>query len=60
MSEQMSDYHRMEQDALSDLSARDREAALRGALRLIAEFPIPEQDNMVAANMRRIAKEALA
>lgn len=29
------------------------------ALRTIAELPIPEQDNMMAANMRQIARTAL-
>lgn len=30
------------------------------ALTTIAEFPIPEQDDMIAANMRIIARRALA
>lgn len=30
------------------------------ALRTIAEMPIPEQDNMISANMRIIARTALA
>ena len=37
----------------------DRVAALEMALRVIAELPMPAQDNMVAANMRKIAREAL-
>jgi hypothetical protein len=32
---------------------------LRLALRTIRDLPIPEQDNMIAANMRAIAREAL-
>lgn len=33
---------------------------MRNALQTIAELPIPEQDNMVAANMRAIAVAALS
>jgi hypothetical protein len=48
---------------LGDDMARIERAAdldrLRAALKLIADFPIPEQDNMIAINMRRIAREAL-
>lgn len=32
---------------------------LRVALKVIAEMPIPEQDNLIAANMRRVARDAL-
>ena len=35
-------------------------ARLRMALRTIADLPIPEQDNMLGANMRYIALKALA
>jgi hypothetical protein len=28
---------------------------LLAALKMIAEFPIPEQDNMISANMRNVA-----
>lgn len=42
----------------------DQEAAnaierLRFALRVIAALPLIEQDNMLSANMRKIAQEAL-
>ena len=30
------------------------------ALRAIASMPMPEQDNMISANMRHIAREAIA
>jgi len=33
---------------------------LRFALRVIAALPISEQDDMMAANMRKIAQEALS
>jgi hypothetical protein len=33
---------------------------LVAALRLIAEFPAPEQDSLPAANMRELARAALA
>lgn len=36
------------------------EAGLMMALTAIRDLPLPEQDNMVSANMRRIAAEALA
>lgn len=36
------------------------ESRLRLALYLIRDFPIQEQDNMLAANMRKIAADALA
>jgi hypothetical protein len=39
--------------------AADRIEALEQALRVIAEMPVPEQDNMIAANMRRIAIGAI-
>jgi hypothetical protein len=32
---------------------------LRFALRVIAYLPVEEQDNLMAANMRKIAREAL-
>lgn len=35
-------------------------ATVELALRTIAEYPAPEQDDMQAANMRKIAREALA
>ena len=31
----------------------------RAALRMIAEFPIPEQDDFLSANMRIIARSAV-
>ncbi len=33
---------------------------LRDALRMIANLPMPEQDDMLSANMRKIASEALS
>ncbi len=55
---------RRERDAAREKARRLTEALaearrLREALRLIREFPIPEQDNMVAANMREVARAAL-
>lgn len=49
---------RADQEATIDLMREN--ARLCQALRAIAEMPIPEQDNMLAANMRKIALDALA
>lgn len=66
-------FHRLNEDGLAsgigviadmvlaarrDADRRVEEALL--ALSVIAEMPLSEQDNMVAANMRRIAVGALA
>lgn len=32
---------------------------IKSALRTIADMPMPEQDNMLSANMRKVASEAL-
>jgi hypothetical protein len=45
----------------SDYLRRHRMACERWlALRTIADLPIPEQDNMIAANMRKVALDAIA
>ncbi len=44
----------------SDKSPASVREALETALRTIAEMPLPEQDNMIAANMRQVAREALS
>lgn len=47
---------------ISDDDARLIAAApdLLEALKSIAEFPMPGQDNMIAANMREVARRAIA
>ena len=62
----MSEHHLIEQAALEALKRpsilsdyMDKSQRFSLALKTIAEMPIPEQDNMIAANMRLIAKEAL-
>jgi len=39
--------------------AQEMASAYGGALLVIAQMPIPEQDNMLSANMRKVASETL-
>jgi hypothetical protein len=61
---QMSDYHRMEAQTVENkrnprLANPPPSLSLVQALKIIAEFPISDQDNMISANMRVIARTAL-
>ncbi len=42
------------------INGRVSRLPLLRALLIIRDMPIPEQDNMVAANMRKVARDALA
>ena len=41
------------------LNNQQKESSAVEALKLIAEFPVPQQDNLISANMRCIARKEL-